>query len=51
MTPRFKFDCPACVVETAVDAGVRTEILAHGCVICETAIGPAAFHRLPDGEQ
>jgi transcription elongation factor Elf1 len=51
MPPQFRFDCPACVVETTVDSRVRAEILANGCVICEASVGSDAFCRPSGGER
>jgi hypothetical protein len=43
----FEFDCPACRSEMRVDADVREEILADGCVLCRTPVTDEAFARAP----
>jgi hypothetical protein len=46
MAREFVFDCPECGVETDVDADVRDELLADGCVLCESPVDADAFVSL-----
>ncbi|MFC5367504.1 DUF7560 family zinc ribbon protein [Salinirubrum litoreum] len=43
MAHRFVFDCPSCGAEMHVDADIRAEILAEGCVLCRTSVTSDAF--------
>lgn len=45
MAHRFVFDCPSCSAEMHVDADIRTEILADGCVLCRASVTTDAFSR------
>jgi hypothetical protein len=43
MAHRFVFDCPSCSAEMHVDADIRAELLAEGCVLCRAPVTPDAF--------
>lgn len=45
MAVTFVFDCSACRSEMRVDADVRAEMLADGCVLCRAPVTDAAFER------
>jgi hypothetical protein len=38
MAHRYVFDCPSCRTEMHVDADIRAEMLADGCVLCRTPV-------------
>jgi hypothetical protein len=50
MAHRFVFDCPSCSAEMHVDADIRAEILAEGCVLCRAAVTTDAFGQSVDSE-
>jgi endogenous inhibitor of DNA gyrase (YacG/DUF329 family) len=43
MPQRFVFDCPACTTEVVVDADVRSDVLANGCVLCRAPVDTSDF--------
>jgi transcription elongation factor Elf1 len=43
MPRKFVFDCPGCDAEVVVDADVRSEILAGGCVMCRSSTDAGSF--------
>lgn len=43
MAHRFVFDCPSCSTEMHVDADIRAEMLADGCVLCRASVTADAF--------
>ncbi|ADQ69018.1 hypothetical protein Hbor_34980 (plasmid) [Halogeometricum borinquense DSM 11551] len=45
MPQQFIFDCPECDTVVTVGTEIRTEILEHGCVLCETAVSADAFSQ------
>ncbi|MFB6201891.1 MAG: hypothetical protein ABEI98_07755 [Halorhabdus sp.] len=44
--PEYAFECPHCGETTVVDGGVRTLLLAEGCVGCGEVVSEEAFRRL-----
>ena len=50
MAHRFVFDCPSCGAEMNVDADIRAEILADGCVLCRAAVTAEAFTTATSAE-
>jgi predicted RNA-binding Zn-ribbon protein involved in translation (DUF1610 family) len=44
----LKFRCPDCGESVAVNSSMREVLLDHGCVVCGTALSPAAFTCRPD---
>jgi hypothetical protein len=42
---RFVFDCPGCDARVVVDAAIRAELLAEGCVLCRTSVSAEDFSR------
>jgi predicted RNA-binding Zn-ribbon protein involved in translation (DUF1610 family) len=39
----FTFRCPDCGESVAVNPPMREALLDYGCVVCGTALSPAAF--------
>lgn len=50
MPRKFVFDCPACDVESVVDADIRAEVLEEGCVMCRTSVDAGAFVPLSEAD-
>jgi hypothetical protein len=50
MPHRFVFDCPSCRAEMHVDAAIRAELLADGCVLCRAPVTSDAFSAPVDAE-
>jgi Zn-finger nucleic acid-binding protein len=48
MPQRFVFDCPACETEMVVDADVRSDVLADGCVLCRAPVDAGDFAPVAD---
>jgi transcription elongation factor Elf1 len=48
MSRKFVFDCPACGVESVVDADIRAEVVEEGCVMCQEPVDTDAFVPLSE---
>ncbi len=43
MTDEYRFVCPTCSQDIAVNGEMRRAILENGCPVCTAAIRPDAF--------
>ncbi|MBP2251036.1 DUF7560 family zinc ribbon protein [Halarchaeum nitratireducens] len=42
----YRVRCPSCAESFAVDAAMRDDLLAAGCVLCGASLSEADFARL-----